>query len=208
MTDLDWDKVHNDLSAPLDRAHVKPPPQGKYGEYVEAYHVIKEANRIFGFNGWSYSIDSLQKTNEEHKDGKLHVGYLAMVIVTVGGVHRHDVGHGQGHSKSEGDAHDSAVKEAVTDGLKRCLRTFGDPMGLALYDKTKANVQDLEAEAREATAIDEAVWALETCQDKEAYVEQWKAIAAKFGGTKNVPQPVIYAAKNAASRVGYNKETA
>lgn len=150
---MNWETAKAELAKKLDPAHVKPPPQGKYGEYIEGYHAIKEANRIFGFDGWSYRIDNLQLTNATNDGGKHRVGYLAQVTVTVDGVTRGDVGHGQGFGKSEGDAHDSAVKEAVTDGLKRALRTFGNPFGLALYDKTKSEVGvDLAPEMAESIA--------------------------------------------------------
>lgn len=129
-----------ELQKPLDPKFIKPAPQGKYGEYVDAWHIIMEANRIFGFDGWSYSVDSVKLTNATADDGKHRVGYMAIVTVIVGEQRKGDIGHGQGFGKSEGDAHDSAVKEAVTDALKRALRTFGNPFGLALYDKTKSNV--------------------------------------------------------------------
>jgi DNA repair and recombination protein RAD52 len=61
--------------------------------------------------------------------------------VTAGGVTRQDVGFGSGFAKMIGDAIEGATKEAVTDALKRCLRTFGHPFGLALYDKERAHVQ-------------------------------------------------------------------
>jgi DNA repair and recombination protein RAD52 len=138
---MDWTKATKDLSQPLDPKHVKPPAPGKYGNYIEGWHAIAEANRIFGFDGWSYTLDDLRPTNATLTDGKHHVGYFARVTVTVDGTQRGDVGHGQGHGKSEGDAHDSAVKEAVTDALKRALRSFGNPFGLALYDKSGANVR-------------------------------------------------------------------
>lgn len=158
---MDWDAITTELQKPLDSKHVKPPPKGKFGDYVEAWHVINEANRIFGFDGWSYDLKTLVKTNQS-EDGKHHVGYAATVTLTVGDVQRTDVGHGQGHHGSEGEAHDSAVKEAVTDALKRALRTFGNQFGLALYDKTKANVADHEAIKRDE-AIESA-----TKADREA----------------------------------------
>lgn len=128
------------LEAPLDPKFVKPPPQGKYGEYIEGVHALYEANRIFEHE-WSSSVQEARLTNAT-KDGDKHrVGYMVIVNVTAGGVTRSGIGHGQGFGKSEGDAHDSAVKEAETDAIKRALRTFGNPFGLALYDKTKANVQ-------------------------------------------------------------------
>ena len=45
---MDWENVSTELRKPLDPAAIKPPPQGKYGEYVDGLHVIREANRIFG----------------------------------------------------------------------------------------------------------------------------------------------------------------
>lgn len=137
---MDWGTISAELEKKLDPSFVKPPPQGKYGEYIEGWHAIAEANRIFGFGGWSYTLDKINLTNATEDGGKHRVGYMACVTVTVDGVQRGDVGHGQGFGRSEGDAHDSAAKEAVTDALKRALRTFGNPFGLALYDKSKANV--------------------------------------------------------------------
>lgn len=160
---MNWDTVKSELQKKLDPAYVKPPPQGKFGSYIEGWHVIAEANRIFGEDGWSYSTDTLQLTNAT-KDGDKHrIGYYALVTVSVGDVSRSDVGHGQGFGKSEGDAHDSAVKEAVTDALKRALRTFGNPFGLALYDKSGANVgRDLPPEVKEAILGAETIQSLQT----------------------------------------------
>lgn len=187
---MDWEKISDELNRPLDSRHVKSPPQGKYGEYVEAVHVIYEANRIFGFNGWSYAVTQLCKTNEIQDDGKLHVGYTAMVRLTVGDVSREDVGHGQGHHRSAGEAHDSAVKEAVTDALKRCLRTFGSPFGLALYDKSKANVQDLAAEERRANLIAESNTKLEVAIDGPSLQQARNEVMAAWG---NNPPPEVVA---------------
>ena len=141
---MDRDSIAAELAKPLDSKLVKPPPQGKYGEYVPAFDIITTANRIFGWDGWSYTVDKLEVTNAGPgtKEGSHAIGYLAVVAVTVGNTRKSDVGHGQGHGRSLGDAHDSAAKEAVTDALKRALRTFGHPLGLALYDKTKAHVSD------------------------------------------------------------------
>lgn len=145
----DHESIKAELRKKLNPAYVKPPPQGKYGSYIEGWHAIAEANRIFGEDGWSYTLDTLQLTNASDDGGKHRVGYMAQVTVHAMGCHRGDVGHGQGFGKSEGDAHDSAVKEAVTDALKRALRTFGNPFGLALYDKSGANVGEDEPTSAE-----------------------------------------------------------
>lgn len=139
---MKWDEVTEQLKAPLDPKAIKPPPQGKFGEYVDGLHVIREANRIFGFDGWSYEVTRLELVSSAKAgNGNVRVGYLCAVKVNVDGVYREGTAVGNGAAKpdNEADAHESAVKEAETDALKRALRTFGNTFGLALYDKDKDN---------------------------------------------------------------------
>lgn len=135
------------LSGKLSPDHIKPPKQyGPKGDYIEGWHAIAEANRIFGFDGWSYDIvacecvfQGARAIGKDKKDG-FGVTYVARISVMSGGVQRVDVGSGHGYDVDCGIAHESAIKEAVTDALKRALRTFGNPFGLALYDKSRENV--------------------------------------------------------------------
>nr|WP_233130301.1 Rad52/Rad22 family DNA repair protein [Synechococcus sp. 1G10] len=55
--------------------------------------------------------------------------------MVVGGIVREGCGVGHGIDVDLGQAHESALKEAETDAMKRALMTFGNPFGLALYDK-------------------------------------------------------------------------
>lgn len=152
-----------ELAAPLNRAHVKPPAPGKYGEYIEGWRVIDEANRIFGFDGWTRETvemielcrDLMELTGKNGPYKQWRVSYMAKVRVIAGGVVREGTGCGSGSGKPEalGDTIESAVKEAETDAMKRALMTFGNPFGLALYDKTKANVAD-EPDASLQLALD------------------------------------------------------
>ena len=161
---MNWDKITAELQKPLHPGAIKPPPQGKFGEYVDAYHIIKEANRIFGHNGWSYTVTRLERTHYDVVELKGHDGpysqlrtsYLCAVRVTIGNVTREGLAVGVGNGKPEnaGDVIESAVKEAETDALKRALRTFGNTFGLALYEKDKAKreVGIVEPELSEAMA--------------------------------------------------------
>ena len=54
---------------------------------------------------------------------------------------REGCGSGHGLGLSLGEAHESAIKEAETDAMKRALMTFGNPFGLALYDREKRGVR-------------------------------------------------------------------
>jgi DNA repair and recombination protein RAD52 len=141
---MDWAIAKPLLEAKLDPAHVKK-PEGKFGpkgDYIEGWHAIAEANRIFGFGGWSYEIKTMKQDALEKDDtkGQWQAAYTCIVTVTVGDVVREDVGFGSGFAKQIGDAVEGATKEAVTDALKRALRTFGNKFGLALYDKSRENV--------------------------------------------------------------------
>ncbi|KAF9477808.1 hypothetical protein BDN70DRAFT_810022 [Pholiota conissans] len=108
--------------------------------YVEGWKIINLANEVFGFNGWSSSIISLTTDfadyNEETR--RYNVGVTALMRVTLrDGVFHEDIGYGMlENSKSKGQAFDKCKKEAVTDGLKRALRGFGNVMGNCLYDKS------------------------------------------------------------------------
>ena len=145
------------LEEKLDAKHVSERKQsGVNLSYLEGYHVIDEANRIFGFDGWNYSIEIESVKEQEVAIGAKktpghYIGVVAKVSVNVETsdtkesfsrfVNREDVGFGSGRAVSYVDAHELAYKEAVTDGLKRALRSFGNQFGNALYDKTQKNVE-------------------------------------------------------------------
>lgn len=138
-----------ELKKPLDPRHVASRSQGGgQVSYIEGWHAIAEANRIFGFDGWTRETMDLRQLGEPYEvNGKWRVNYSARVRITVAGVLiREGCGFGQGIDKDVGQAHESALKEAETDAMKRALMTFGNPFGLALYDKTKANVKAPEQE--------------------------------------------------------------
>jgi len=141
------------LSAPLDRANVRQREQGRSRvSYLEGWQVIAEANRIFGFDGWErYTLISRCVAEHERPIGRERksgwgVTYTARVRITVTAGHRTLIreGSGAGHGidADKGLAHESALKEAETDATKRALMTFGNPFGLALYDKQQRQVSD------------------------------------------------------------------
>jgi DNA repair and recombination protein RAD52 len=147
------------LTAKLDPSVISNREQGgKKLSYIEGWWAIAEANRIFGFDAWNRETIVLQETSRDlvkvkGYNGKpdydqWRVSYLARVRITIGAIVREGTGYGSGMSKPEalGDAIESAAKEAETDAMKRALMTFGNPFGLALYDKTHANVGREEVE--------------------------------------------------------------
>jgi len=140
------------LAAPLDRAKVRQREQGRSRvSYLEGWQVIAEANRIFGFDGWQRQTIAVRCVAQAERligrDQKPGWGvtYTARVRITVtaGGMTplvREGTGAGHGIDADLGQAHESAIKEAETDAMKRALMTFGNPFGLALYDKQQREV--------------------------------------------------------------------
>ena len=115
---------------------------GRELSYIEGWYAISEANRIFGFDGWSReTIDSKCVLARENRGTFLAV-YIARVRITVQAngatVIREGHGTGEGRGTSPGEVHDIALKAAETDATKRALATFGKPFGLALYGSGKA----------------------------------------------------------------------
>jgi recombination DNA repair RAD52 pathway protein len=170
-----------ELKAPLDRARVKTREQGKGTvSYIEAYHAENEANRIFGFDAWDREttldlIGEPRLGKDKYGNDQWRVAYRAKVRITVrtptgGVVVREGCGFGSGIDKDVDQAHESALKEAESDAEKRALKTFGNPFGQALYDKTQANVADAPAEENGAVAAAKvAIGLCKTTADLDAW---------------------------------------
>jgi hypothetical protein len=147
------------LAAPLDRAHVKTREQSKQTlSYIEGWHAIAEANRIFGFGAWDReTLETRCVSERERLIGRQQkpgwgVTYTARVRIRVGAIVRDGCGAGHGIDVDLGQAHESALKEAETDAMKRALMTFGNPFGLALYDKQQREVAEPEPDMAALTA--------------------------------------------------------
>ena len=143
--DLLWDglspAVVNALQQPLDPNLVsrRDGRGNRQYDYLEGHTVIDQANRIFGYGGWGYELAGdvtlrrMEKVDVRTGELKVNYSYSAPVRVSVNGApSRTDIGfHVVTEDTPEG--HETACKGAVTDGLKRALRSFGDRFGNGLY---------------------------------------------------------------------------
>ena len=108
-------------------------------DYIEGHTAIGQANAIFGFGGWGYdlvgdvALREIENVDAKTGEVKRIHAYAATVRVNVPGApSRTDVGfHAVAEESVEG--HETACKGAVTDALKRALRSFGDQFGNGLY---------------------------------------------------------------------------
>lgn len=204
---------HEMLTAPLDKARVATREQGgKTLSYIEAWHAIAEANRIFGFGQWDRETVELRQLGEprvtQDKYGKeqVRVGYSARVRITVRAgdsvIIREGCGFGSGIDKDTDQAHESALKEAESDAMKRALMTFGNAFGLALYDKTQANVA-----AVVSAVVQTATASLAMCRD-EADLKEWSATNGEMiAGLSEVEKQGVrkaYAARQSAIKSATN----
>lgn len=140
------DKQIRQLKAKLNPRHVRVrQSNGADLHYVEGWHVVAEANRIFGFDAWDRRTVASHCIWSGSSDGSFAAVYTARVRICVRAgddtVVRDGSGSGEGTASTRGQAHDLALKAAETDGTKRALSTFGNPFGLALYDPAQNGVR-------------------------------------------------------------------
>jgi hypothetical protein len=101
-----------------NRSHIRTrEAHGRQLTYLEGWYAISEANRIFGFDGWSReTLESKCVLARENK-GTFFAIYIARVRVTVQAegttVIREGHGTSEGRGTSPGEVHDVALKAAV-----------------------------------------------------------------------------------------------
>lgn len=173
------DDTKSALAAKLSPSSVKTREQGgRKVSYIEGWHVIAEANRIFGFDNWTRETIDIKCVSEREREiGNAKapgwgVTYLCKARVIVGGVTREGCGAGHGIDRDLGQAHESAIKEAETDAMKRAFMTFGNPFGLALYDKTQSNVGD-EVDESTARYVEECMVKIANFPDQDPRILPW-----------------------------------
>lgn len=134
------------LDAPLPRDKVKYRSQaGETIPYVEGHYVVEHLNEVFGFV-WSFThsppVEVTRYTRESKKGKNLVIVYQVHGRLSAAGMVREDVGVGLCDMNADNPSSgiEKALKEAVTDCLKRCAKGFGASFGLALYDKNRAAV--------------------------------------------------------------------
>jgi DNA recombination protein Rad52 len=134
------------LKAKLDSQNVKTrKANGATLHYIEGWHAIAEANRIFGFDAWDRRTLATRcvwtGTNDQHYlaayTTKVRIRVRAGDVVVV----REGSGTGEARALTPGQAHEIALKSAETDATKRALATFGNAFGLALYDREQTGVR-------------------------------------------------------------------
>lgn len=139
------DKQTQVLKYELEASRIKSRSKGNINlSYLEGFDLIATANTIFGHGNWSYHISSLEQVSQEtNTNQNIVICYKALMKLIIYNqdhskhISKEDVGFGTGISKTLADAHEGGAKEAVTDGLKRAMRSLGNQFGNSLYNKSR-----------------------------------------------------------------------
>ena len=134
----------------LHPSRVKKDPKGM--QYLEQHDVRAHMNRVFGFGNWGQEVTKLDLVFEEPtksidkqtgkpKPDRWDVCYSAAVKLAVRGQGNaicayEDAATGFAQNQTRGEAHDLALKSAVSTALKRAATSLGDQFGLSLYAGT------------------------------------------------------------------------
>jgi DNA recombination protein Rad52 len=137
------------LKRRVDRRHIRTrEANGRDLSYIEGWFAISEANRIFGFHGWSRETVESKCVLARENRGAFTVVYTAKVRITVQAegstIVREGHGSSEGRGNSPGEVHDIALKAAETDGTKRALATFGKAFGLELYRQSRSSAYEAD----------------------------------------------------------------
>lgn len=153
------------LKSKLKPAHIKTrEADGNTLHYVEGWHVVAEANRIFGFDGWDRESVTSTCVWTKQTGLRFSAAYVTRVRITVRAgderIVREGCGAGESNASSPGQAHEFAAKAAETDATKRALSTFGNSFGLSLYagpsDQSGRKVASSVAAAASSHAANQA----------------------------------------------------
>lgn len=141
------------LLAPINPVRVLQDPRGN--SHVSQQDVVAHLIRVFGFGSFSTELLQLECLAEKPRDpektgykDKWDVVYRAVVRLSIfedrkidGANMRQvvcsfeDASTGDAQNQNYGDAHDLAMKSAISVAKKRCAIHLGDQFGLSLYNK-------------------------------------------------------------------------
>jgi recombination DNA repair RAD52 pathway protein len=147
------DQQIEQLLKPIHPSRVAKDPKGM--SYIEQHDVRAHLTRVFGFGNWEHELTrlelvfeeptkSLDKNTGKPKPDRWDVCYSASVRLLVKGYgppfpnhsNYEDAATGFAQNQTRGEAHDLALKSAVSTALKRAATSLGDQFGLSLYAGT------------------------------------------------------------------------
>ncbi|MGW2222849.1 Rad52/Rad22 family DNA repair protein [Nonomuraea sp. NPDC001684] len=122
---------------------------GKGHSHITQQDNLAHLNRIFGFGNWDTDVKDLALVFEQERTnaqtgkglGRWDVCYRAVVRLTIKDPYGNVICHYENGSaetaqnQTRGDAHELAMKSAISVAIKRASIPLGDQFGLSLYNK-------------------------------------------------------------------------
>lgn len=140
------EQIELELSAkiPRDVVSLRDGGAGRKLSYLEGWYVIDRLNTIFGPLNWAKEIMEIKEVVNTTNKGQFPAYIVKVRLSVIKPDHTVVIkeGFGYGADKSGLNAHELAIKEAVTDAMKVAAKDFGMSLGLALYDRNQENVED------------------------------------------------------------------
>lgn len=135
------------LLAPIRPSRVLKDPRNN--SHVSQQDVTAHLTRVFGFGNFDTEIVTLELVFEEPyknrageiQDGRYSVCYRCRFRLTIKNpdgsylATYEDASCGDAQNQNRQDAHDLAMKSAISVAKKRCAINLGDQFGLSLYNK-------------------------------------------------------------------------
>lgn len=134
------------LLRPINPARVLK--DGKGHSHVSQQDVTAHLIRVFGFGSFDLDVAALDLVFERERltdagkpANRFDVCYRAVMRLTIRDEQGREVCHFEDGStalaqnQTQGDAHDLAMKSAISLAKKRCAINLGDQFGLSLYNK-------------------------------------------------------------------------
>jgi recombination DNA repair RAD52 pathway protein len=179
--------------------------------HVSQQDVVAHLTRVFGFGNWCTDLVALELVFETPRAAnekepwkqRWDVCYRAVVRLTIFDEYHNPVCYyedgsmGDAQNQVRHDAHDLAMKSAISTALKRCAKNLGDQWGLSLYNKgqqtalvggtlvkpdspTAGPATDLQEHASEQVSMGDD----ETEKGDYVTEEQAETLASSLGATK------------------------
>ena len=198
LTDDERKKLNANLDARVVRT--REGGGGKELYYVEGWWVIDQLNRIIGQGRWGYECEPHMVSDAVNAKGNPTVTYISRCTLTIEGCQPiTDHGAGHGNDRDRGLAIEKAIKEANTDALKRCAKSLGMALGLALYDKAQEHVAEPAADESEIGAVIALMAEAKSPTDLDKARAAWKRVAQS--ATEAQREKVVAAGQAAKKRL-------
>lgn len=192
---------------------------GKKNNHLPQQDVLAHLTRIFGFGAFDYEMLSLDlifeqpNTKNGSNSNRFDCCYKATMRLTVRNpsgevVCRFEDGStGDSQNQTRADAHDLAMKSAISLAKKRCAIALGDQFGLSLYNKGQTsalvgdtlvkptepapeNIPDVQANVPEPKSMGHDEIDRPAHDDEAVPAQSENSAAAKFDATQGASATV------------------